>query len=62
MNGIKGYISILEASYRWVYRSGGSINTALEDASPALPVSGDPGQFRRMRKSRLIRVRRMQIE
>ena len=59
MDGIRGYISIQEA---WVYRSGGSIRTAPMVVSPARPGSGAHVRSQRMRKSRLIRARRIQIE
>ena len=37
-------------------------NTALKDVFPVHPISAGIGQFRRMRKSRLTRVRQIQIE
>ena len=40
-----------------VCRSGVSINTAPKDVSPVHPVSGGLGQFRMMRKNRLIRIK-----
>ena len=47
MNGIKGYISIREASTVGACQSGGSTNIAPRGGSPARPVRalmGDPGK------------------
>ena len=52
MNGIKGYISIREASYRW----GVSTNTAPKGGSPAHPGSGVHGRSRKMRRNRPTRA------
>ena len=63
MNGIKGYISIREASYRWgVSERRVNQYTASPDVFPVHPGSGTHVRSRRMRKSRLIRVRRIPIE
>ena len=52
MNGIKGYISIREASYRW----GVSISIAPRGGFPARPGSDVHGRFRKTRKSRPTRA------
>ena len=64
-----GYDGYLNGETAWTgsmgispYGKHPAANTALKDVFPAHPVSGGPGQFRKMRKSRLIRVRRIQIE
>ena len=44
------------------YRSDGSTNTVLKDVFPVHPVSGGPGQFRRMQKSRPPRVKQIPIK
>lgn len=44
------------------YRSGESTNIALKGVFPAQLVSGDHGQFQRMQKNHLIRVKRIQIK
>ena len=48
MNGIKGYISIREASYRW--------GVSERRGSPARPGSGAHGRSQKMRKSRPTRA------
>ena len=62
MNGIRGYLSIRKASCRCGGRCGGSTSTASPDVFPVHPGSGAHVRSRRMQKSRLIRIRRMQIE
>ncbi len=59
MNGIKGYISIREASYRWgVSERRGSTSIAPRGGSPARPGSGAHGRSRKTRKSRPTRASR----
>ena len=56
MNGIKGYISIREVSYRWGVSEGGSTNIAPRGGSPARPGSGVHGRSRKMRRNRPTRA------
>ena len=56
MNGIKGYISIREASYRLGVSERRSTNTAPKGGSPARPGSDAHGRSRKTRKSRPTRA------
>ena len=51
MNGIKGYISIREASYRWGVSERRVNQYCAEGGSPARPGSGAHGRSRKTRKS-----------
>ena len=56
MNGIKGYISIREASYRWGVSERRVNQYCAEGRIPARPGSGAHGRSRKMRKSRPTRA------
>ncbi len=56
MNGIKGYISIREASYRWGVSERRVNHIAPRGGSPARPGSGAHGRSRKTRKSRPTRA------
>ena len=63
MNGIKGYISIREASYRWGVSErrgdrGGATSIVPRGGSPVHPGSGVHGRFLKTRKSRPTRTSR----
>ena len=62
MDGMKGDISIREASCRWGVSERRVNQYCVKDVFPAHPVSGGPGQFRRMRKSRPPRVKQIPIK
>ena len=62
MNGTKGYISIREASYRRGVSERRGNQYCAEGRIPGASRFGRSRQFRRMRKSLLIRVRRIPIE
>ena len=58
MNGIKGYISIREASYRWGVSERRGNQYCAEGGSPVHPGSGVHGRFLKTRKSRPTRTSR----
>ena len=56
MNGIKGYISIREASYRWGVSERRVNQYCAEGRSPARLGSGVHGRSRKMRRNRPTRA------